>query len=87
MEEHLPTLHAGNREASNLWQRGYESLKIREKELVAAYEQEVVPSSSAHSNSASPMSCSLNEDLVKQKLKDRESKQLVLSIAKASQVS
>ena len=66
----------------DLWVLAYETLKLRDPDLVQAYERLLA---SIVSSSANPPLCpELIETIIRSKLQDREDNQLVLSLRKQS---
>lgn len=69
------------RQSKDLWMHAYEALKLRNPELVIAYERHLASADISHTSSASPsLSPELIEAIVKKKLEDREAKRLVVRL-------
>ena len=67
------------KKSEDLWVHAYEALKLRDPDLVAAYERLLAPTTADHS-----LSPELIETVVKSKLQDREANQLVVKLGKKS---
>lgn len=63
------------------WAHAYAALKVREPELIAAYECQLVKSMGSTTKCLSP---ELVEDIARSKLLDREAHQMVIDLGKKS---
>ena len=85
----LPTQHGYSndvvatgdaKKSEDLWGHAYEALKLRDPDLVAAYERHLAPT---RANSAHPSpSPELIETIVQSKLQGREASQLIIKLSK-----
>lgn len=71
--------------SKDLWMHAYEILKIKDPELVTAYERHLTSDDASHTASTSPhLSPQLIASIIKPKLEERASKKLVLDLGKKS---
>ena len=69
------------KKSEDLWVHAYEALKLREPDLVAAYERHLAQLAPAVTNSAHPsLSPGLIETIAKSKLQDREADQWIVHL-------
>lgn len=69
--------------SKDLWLHAYEILKLRDPDLVTAYERHLASANISHTASASPsLSPELIESIIKPKLEDRDAKRLVLRLGR-----
>ena len=71
----------GGKQSGNLWMRAYEVLKLRDPELVTAYECHLTSADPSHTVSAfTSLSPKLIEAIIKEKLEHREANRLVVHL-------
>lgn len=69
--------------SKDLWMHAYESLKLRDPDLVIAYERHLASGYISHTASAPPsLSPELIESIIKPKLDDRDAKRLVVRLGR-----
>ena len=71
------------KQSRNLWMHAYEALKLRDPDLVTAYERHLTSADSSHTVSAFPsLNPKLIEAIIKVKLEDREANRLVVNLGR-----